>query len=187
MMLIALAGLPGTGKSTLALRLAAALGGIVLNKDQVRAALFPSPALTCSVEQDEISMHAIYRAAGSIRATFPNTPIILDGRTFLRAQQVRDLVACANALAAPLHIIECVCSGELVRQRLVKDQAEGLHPAANRGFALYEELQRLAEPIQLPHLVVDTGALSLDECVTHCLAGLNDRTAPLKYTPLSSE
>jgi adenylylsulfate kinase len=39
-MLIAMAGLPGTGKSTLANALANALGAAVLNKDRVRAALF---------------------------------------------------------------------------------------------------------------------------------------------------
>ncbi len=36
-MLIALAGLPATGKSTLAARLANELGGVVLSKDTVRA------------------------------------------------------------------------------------------------------------------------------------------------------
>src|SRR5947209_2269421 len=43
-MLIAMAGLPGTGKSTLARQMARALSGVVLDKDVIRAALFP-PAL----------------------------------------------------------------------------------------------------------------------------------------------
>src|SRR5262245_27920071 len=43
-MLIMMAGLQGSGKSTLARHLADALPGIVLNKDTIRAALFP-PAL----------------------------------------------------------------------------------------------------------------------------------------------
>lgn len=62
-MLIALAGLPGTGKSTLAARLATELNGVVLSKDQVRAALFPSPVLDYSATEDEICMDAIFTAA----------------------------------------------------------------------------------------------------------------------------
>ena len=58
-----MAGLQGTGKSTLAARLAAALGGVVLSKDTVRAALFPPPALDYSAAQDDASMAAVYSAA----------------------------------------------------------------------------------------------------------------------------
>jgi predicted kinase len=47
-MLIAMAGLPASGKSTLAARLASELAGVVLSKDQVRAALFPPPVLDSS-------------------------------------------------------------------------------------------------------------------------------------------
>ena len=91
-MLIAMAGLPGTGKSTLAARLAAALGGVVLSKDTVRAALFPPPALDYSREQDDLTLAAIYAAARRILGT-SNHPVIIDGRTFSQAYQIRDLFA----------------------------------------------------------------------------------------------
>src|SRR6266567_7955423 len=91
-MLIAMAGSPATGKSTLAACLAAELGGVVLCKDLVRASLFPAPALDYSPAQNDISMAAIYAAASYIRRTFPSTPVIIDGRTFLRSHQVRDLL-----------------------------------------------------------------------------------------------
>src|SRR5690242_18237303 len=42
-MLIAMAGLPGTGKSAIAARLAAELDAVALSKDDVRGALFPPP------------------------------------------------------------------------------------------------------------------------------------------------
>jgi predicted kinase len=44
-MLIAMAGLPASGKSTIAARLAKELGGVILSKDQVQAVLFPLPVL----------------------------------------------------------------------------------------------------------------------------------------------
>src|SRR5436305_8496198 len=96
-MLIAMAGLPATGKSALADRLAAALGGVVLNKDRVRAALFPPPALDYSAEQDDLCMRAIYRAAAYTLRTSPGVAVIIDGRTFSRAAQLPDLLALAGS------------------------------------------------------------------------------------------
>jgi predicted kinase len=43
-----MAGLPGTGKSTLARVLANDLGGVVLDKDVIRAALFPAALIEYS-------------------------------------------------------------------------------------------------------------------------------------------
>src|SRR5437660_3011153 len=97
-MLIAMAGLPGSGKSTLAARLAEELGGVVLSKDQVRATLFPLPVLDYSAAEDALSMEAIFRAAGYILNTFPSHPVIIDGRTFLRAKHVGDLFAFAQSV-----------------------------------------------------------------------------------------
>ncbi|HEY3787452.1 MAG TPA: AAA family ATPase, partial [Urbifossiella sp.] len=92
-MLIAMAGLPGTGKSTLAARLAEKLGGVVLCKDVVRARLFP--VVDYSREQDDRTMRAIYAEAWRI-IRMEKRPVIIDGRTFSKAYQVRDLFAAAE-------------------------------------------------------------------------------------------
>jgi predicted kinase len=171
-MLVVMAGLPATGKSTLAARLAAELGGIVLNKDTVRAALFPPPVLDYSAAQDDITMSAIYAAAVCILRGPPGRTVILDGRTFLRAYQVQDLLAHAAQIPEVPAVIECVCSDEVARQRLEADQARGDHPAGNRTFALYLTRKAGAEPLALPRLVLDTGAVSIDESVRRALAYL---------------
>jgi adenylylsulfate kinase len=168
-MLIALAGLPATGKSALAICLAKEFHGVILSKDQVRAALFPPRVLDYSAAENDISMAAIFQAAAYIRTAFPRQPIILDGRTFLRSRQLDDLFALAAALAETPHLIECVCSDEVARQRLEGDQAAGRHPAGNRTADLYRALQEQAEPIAVPHLVIDTSSASLEECVQRCL------------------
>jgi predicted kinase len=167
--LIAMAGLPGAGKSTLAARLAGELGGVVLGKDAVRAALFPPPVLDYSAAEDDIAMRAVYAAAAHVRRAFPDQAVILDGRTFRRAAQVADLLAFAGSLGEAPRIIECVCDDEVARRRLERDLADGTHPAGNRTFALYLSLKADAEPITLPHLGLDTGRLSLDECVARCV------------------
>jgi predicted kinase len=170
--LIAMAGLPGSGKSTLAARLAQELGGVVLSKDQVRAALFPAPVLDYSTAEDEISMDAIFTAAAHIRKTLPQHAVIIDGRTFLRSYQVHDLFALAASLEERPSIIECVCADEIARQRLEQDLSAGTHPARNRTYALYLAVKEKAEPIQVPHLVLDTGEMSVEECVQRGLGYL---------------
>lgn len=171
-MLIALAGLPATGKSTLAARLAEALGAVVLDKDAVRATLFPPPVRDYARQADDLVMAAIYSAAAYIRRTFPRQAVILDGRTYLRAYQVAELLTLAASLNEAPRIIECRCDDATARARLDDDQARGGHPAGNRTFALYGELQTAAESIQVPRLVLDTGMLTLDACVQRCLGYL---------------
>lgn len=164
-MLIALAGLPGTGKSTLARRLAAELGGVVLSKDNVRTTLFPPPVLDYSREQDDLAMGAIYAAAVHILATDPGRPVILDGRTYSKRYQVDALLGAAEAAGQSARVIECVCSDEVARERLERDAEAGTHPAGNRTFELYREVKARTEPLAVPRLVLDTGAVPLDECV----------------------
>ena len=164
-----MAGLPGTGKTTLARRLAAELGAVVLSKDAVRSELFPPPVLDYSTEQDELTMSAVFAAAAYVRRTFPTTPVILDGRTFLRAYQIRDLLALGNAVGEGPRVIECVCADDVARERLERDLAAGTHPARNRTFELYLAVKARAEPITLPHLTLDTGTTPLDECVTQAV------------------
>ena len=163
-MLVAMAGLPGTGKSTLAARLAAELGGVVLGKDVVRLALFPPPVLDYSAEQDDLAMYAIYAAAESILRRHPGRPVILDGRTFLKGYQVRDLFRLGNQAGEMPRVIECVCGDDVARERLGRDLAAGTHPAKNRTFALYLEAKTRAEPLTMPRLVLDTGAVPFEEC-----------------------
>ena len=168
-MLIAMAGLPGAGKSTLAGRLKSELGAVVLNKDEVRAVLFPPPVLDYSASQDDVCMAAIYSAAGVILRGRPTQVVILDGRTFQRACQVRDLLALAASLNEIPYIIECVCDDEVVRERLERDRARGTHPAKNRTFDLYLARKTAAEPITAPRLLLDTGRTPVEEGVKRCL------------------
>lgn len=164
-MLIAMAGLPGTGKSTLAAKLAEQLGGVVLSKDVVRAELFP--VVDYSREQDDATLAEIYSRARPLISA--GRAVIIDGRTFSKAYQVRDLFAAAESMGETPRIIECVALDNVVRARLERDLADGTHPAKNRTFELYREVKSRAEPLTAPRLVLDTGAMSLEECLMRAL------------------
>ncbi len=171
-MLIAMAGLPGTGKSTLAARLAAELGGVVLSKDVVRSALFPPPVLDYSAAQDDVAMSAVFAAARLLLGAKPERVVILDGRTFSKARQVADLLALGREVGQEPFVIECVCAEDAARDRLDRDAAAGTHPAGNRTGELHAAVKAAAEPLTVPRLTLDTGCGSPDECLARALAYL---------------
>ncbi|HEX4609852.1 MAG TPA: AAA family ATPase [Urbifossiella sp.] len=171
-MLVAMAGLPGTGKSALAARLAAALGGVVLSKDVVRAALFPGPALDYSADQDDLAVGAVFAAAAYLRRVQPGLSVLLDGRTYSKAAQVRALHALGEEVGEPVRVIECVCPADVARARIARDHAAGIHPAGNRTPDLHDRSRAAADPLILPRLMLDTAALTPDECERAALAYL---------------
>jgi predicted kinase len=167
-MLILMAGLPGTGKSTLSRALANELGGTVLDKDKIRAALFPASDIEYSTEQDDFCMAVMLKVAGYIFRKDPNRKVFIDGRTFSRAYQLKRATGYAEALGQTWRILECVCSEESARRRIEQD---GEHVAANRTFGLYLEVKARFEEIALPKTIVDTDRL-LEECIQTAMAAL---------------
>ena len=167
-MLILMAGLPGTGKSTLSRALAAALGGTVIDKDRVRAALFDAPDIEYSTEQDEFCMRVMLKVAGYLFRKDPERKVFLDGRTFSRGYQLARATGYANALGQPWRILECVCSEATARHRL---EHESSHPATNRDFTLYLAVKARFEEITLPKTVIDTDQ-PLEICVQEAKAAL---------------
>jgi len=178
--LIALAGLPGAGKSTLARALAAELGAPVFDKDAVRAGLFGPEGVEYSRAQDDLCVERTYRAAedalrgGGGGAAGGGRPAhaLLDGRTYSRAGQVETLRGFAARAGLPLLIVECVCSEASAVERLARDAAAGRHPAADRGPELHRRLRQQAVPIEGPKLVIDTDRLPLAEQVAAVRAAL---------------
>ncbi len=167
-MLTLMTGLPGSGKSTLSRALAAKLGGTVLDKDEIRAALFPPPDIEYSTEQDDFCMGIMLKVAGYIFRKEPSRRIFLDGRTFSRRYQLDRATGFAEAISQPWRILECVCSKETARQRLARDSA---HPAANRDFDLYMRVRAQFEEITLPKTVVDTDQ-PIEACVRQAIGAL---------------
>jgi predicted kinase len=168
-MLIAMAGLPGTGKSTLGRLLAGARAAIVLDKDTIRASLFPTHMIEYSTRQDDFCMSILFQVASYMIRTHPSLDVILDGRTFSHRYQVAALEQVARELDVPLKIIECMCSDETARQRLAHREKGGeKHVAANRDYTLYLSIKARFEPIREPKLVINTDN-ELAQCLVLCL------------------
>ena len=83
-MLIIMAELPGTGKSTIAREVCSRLNGIVLDKDSIRTALFAPADVKYSTSQDDLVMGVLMQVAGYLLKCYPTRPIFIDGRPFSR-------------------------------------------------------------------------------------------------------
>jgi predicted kinase len=186
MTLIAMAGLPGTGKTTLTRALKQALmsniqrtdqehqqiAPITLNKDDIRAALFPPYLIEYSEEQDNFCYDILLSVAGYLFHKAPQRVIILDGRTFSKSYQVQTLEKTALAMGVDLYWVECVCDTETAKQRLARDHNAIDHPATNRNPDLFDSLKASAEALTVRRMVVDT-TRPVRECVAEILQYLS--------------
>jgi len=166
-----MAGLPGTGKSTLARELAARTLGRVLSKDEIRHAIFLPDEIEYSTRQDDYCLQVMLETAGYLLTKDPARVIFLDGRPFSRRYQIENVIASAASLQQPWRIIECVCSEETARRRLVADADADTHPAGNRDYQLYLDVKSRFEAITHSKTAVDT-ELPLKTCVQQALAAL---------------
>ena len=148
------AGLPGTGKSTLARALAGPLDAAILDKDRVRGALFPGALTDYSSRQDQVCMRAMLAAAGYLTENRRVPFIFFDGRTFSTQAQRDEVITAADQAGAGWSILHVSCADAVAEQRLAA--VDPAHPAKNRDPALYRTIQQQFEPIQLAKLEVDT-------------------------------
>ncbi len=162
-----MAGLPGTGKSTLARALAQELHGVVLSKDTVRAALFPGPLTDYTREQDDLCFNMVLDAAHYLATRNRTELIFLDGRSFSRSEQIEQAVQAASRAGCAWRILHTRCPDAIAEARLIADAAT--HPATNRSVELYREIKVRFKAIEYPHLGIDTSQ-SLELCVRQGIA-----------------
>jgi len=169
-MIILIAGLPGTGKTTLARELAHRTQGALVSKDEIRAAMFSPEDIEYSVKQDDFVMEIMLEAVAYLLRRTPTRKVFFDGRTFSRRYQIDGVLKFARELAQPWTIIECTCSEESARRRLDLEP-DPSHPAHNRTFALYLEVKARFEPITYPKTTINTDQ-PLEKCVEQALAAI---------------
>jgi predicted kinase len=151
---VLLAGLPATGKSTLAGALGDRLSAVTLSKDRIRSVLFPGSLTDYTREQDDLCMRALTEAAAYLTAHARVEFIFFDGRPFSRRQQIDYILGAAERAGADWKIFHLSCADEVAAARLHRKDAD--HPADNRDFELYRRVQRDFEPIEYPKLDIDT-------------------------------
>jgi predicted kinase len=170
-MIVLMAGLPGTGKSTVARELAVRTSGRVLSKDEIRHLIFLPEEIEYSSRQDDCCLQIMLETAEYLLERNPARVIFLDGRTFSRRYQIENVLGVASRIHQPWRIFECVCSDETARRRLTTDAETSAHPAGNRDYRLYLDVKTRFETITHAKTVINT-ELPLETCVLLAFAAL---------------
>src|SRR5215207_6587241 len=166
--LIAMTGLSGTGKSTVAAALARALGAPIFSSDNVRKELAgragPAPAAweqgLYGPDQTEATYGRLEELAREALVTGRAT--ILDA-TFLDERRRERLAAVAEGAGVPLVLVETVCTEGVALGRIVARARRGVSPsdATAEVYGRQRAAVRTSPP-NVPrdavHVVVDTTA-----------------------------
>lgn len=163
--LIALSGLPGVGKTTLARHVAMRTGAILLRVDSVEAALKNS-VLNISPAED-----AGYWAIAAVAKDnlLLGSDVIADTVNSIDLTR-RFWAQTAASGKARLFNVEVICSDKVLHRERVETRATditGLEPpdwqaVTNRKF----------EPWQGPRLIVDTAIDTVDACTERIIEGM---------------
>lgn len=150
--MVLLCGLPGTGKSYVAQKLAARLPIVVLASDAVRHLFFPTPAYTS--EENTIVHRALLEVTANLLEA--GHSVLIDATNLMHRHRQR-YYSLAEAYGNHLLIVQTIAAPEIVRHRLAERQA-GRTPSScsDADWEVYLDFADSVEPIRRPHRVVDT-------------------------------
>jgi predicted kinase len=163
--LIIFAGLPGTGKTTLARELARALGGIHLRVDSIEQAIRESGVVPGSLED------AGYRAACAVAGDNLRLGRIVIGDSVNPWELTRDAWRQVGQRAGVRTVeIEVVCSDVDEHRRRVESRVNDVPGLALPDWSAV--VQRDYRPWNREHVVVDTAGRSVQDCLVQIRAAL---------------
>lgn len=150
--LVMVSGLPGTGKSRFSRELARSYPLIHLNSDSLRKALFPRP--THSADESGRLFAAIHALIERLLAR--KLSVLLDA-TSLKEMYRRPVYEIAERAGAALVIVQTEAPPDVVRQRLAaRPHGDDPEDTSEATIYVYDRMRREAEPIERPHIRVDT-------------------------------
>lgn len=168
-LVVALMGLPGAGKSTIAQALVERLALRLVCRDGIRAAMFPQ------CDYSFIEKRAAFRAvllALEINGVLGHSSVI-DGMTFARREDRERLIEVSREQRLDLLWLFADCTTAVARTRIHLDRRYRAHPARDRDPALVDAVAGRFET--LPDGVVQIDAnqpvASMCEAAIEAVAG----------------
>lgn len=156
--LILLAGLPGTGKTTVAKEFARQTQALHFDIDEVKRVVVPADEVTEDIDPPEYRFKYYAETIRKLPELFSKTPaqtVIMDETFHLR--NFRDFWnESVRALNIRMHWIEVVCDEEIVKERLSIGKNRGNHILGNKAIPMYLLFKEAFEPMKAPYEVVDT-------------------------------
>lgn len=161
MPLIVILGLPGTGKTYLATELSKSNPYIYLSTDRVRRTLFdfshhqyvPFGDKLYTQDKRDLVYNALYLIVDILLGQ--KLFVMVDG-TFYSQTKRQPLFKICKQLNQKCFIIKTTCSEDLVKKRIQERKSQS-NNASDADFDIYLEIKDRFEPIDTPHLEIDTG------------------------------
>lgn len=158
-MLILIGGLPGSGKSFFAARLAEHLSALHLNSDTVRRQLFETRSY--SVEEKKRVYEELLRMMGKGLQKFPY--VVVDA-TFYQARLREQFTKAADKTGNKVIFIEVVAEEGLIRERLSRKRED-----SEADYEVYLQIRKQFEAVRQPHLQLRSTNDNLPEMITQAL------------------
>ncbi len=150
--LVLISGLPGTGKSFLARKIAERLPSVIVESDSVRQALFPVPTYS---GPESMWVHRVAHAVIE-RLLATGHRVIYDATNLIEWHRQK-IYRLAEQQGARLVIVQAVAPDEIVRRRLQQRlESPGPGDISRADWQVFERLKKQIDPIGRPHFVVDT-------------------------------
>lgn len=149
-MVIIVFGLPGSGKSYFAAKLAMLLDADYLNSDRIRKELFRIRTYS-KKEKDAVYREMMRRLTDAVKQ---EKHVVLDA-TFHR-DETRQLLLKEIEGKAAVKFIELWADEKTTRERLSKER-----PYSEADYGVYLTLKKAQEPLPITHLVLKSGD---DDC-----------------------
>lgn len=151
-LLIAMCGLPGTGKSHFASKLNEEIPLLILETDRLRKVLVPHPKYT--TQEHRRVFNSCYQL---IVFYLINGYSVLFDATNLNEEFRSYLYDISETTMAPLAIIHATAPQNTVRNRLKQRKAERhANTYSDAGWLIYTRLATIQEPVQREHWAMDT-------------------------------
>lgn len=163
-MIVAVLGLPGSGKTYLAAALAAWLNARLISSDQVRR------QMNQNGKYDEQAKEAVYLEMLSLMepGVRDRQTVVLDA-TFYKASLRTLLLEKAAELGVPVYFIEVRAAEATIQKRVSQKR-----PDSEADFAAYLKVKQEFEPLSGPRLVLFSDRRSLDQMLGAATAYLDD-------------
>jgi predicted kinase len=159
-------GLPGSGKSYFASRLAAKINALYVNSDELRLQLLPERTYT---DAEKLLVYdAMLRMMTD--AIGKHEPIVLDA-TFYKEAIRNPFELKAAALKERILYIEVTAPENIIAVRLAKPRN-----FSEADFAVYQKLKLAFEPLQQKHLVLVSSNNDIEPSIQQAVEYINKPT-----------
>ena len=151
-LLVAMCGLPGTGKSYFAAKLSEEIPLLILETDRLRKVIVPHPKYTTNEHRRVFSscyQLIVYYLINGYSVLFDATNLNEEFRSYLY-----DI---SETTAAPLAIVHVTAPKDTVRRRLKERKADRhANTYSDAGWLIYTRMTPVEEPVKREHYALDS-------------------------------